>query len=165
MHINLGSFRQKVKRNEGRYKRFLIKLKKAPPPGLDTLAIETNKEVWKEINCLGCGNCCKTMSPTYTNTDIRRISDHLQMTPDSFTEKWLRKDKEGDWLNKTEPCQFLNLENNMCSIYEVRPADCSGFPHHTKRHTSQYIHVFKQNIEYCPATYKLVEKMMEKLKR
>ena len=165
MLINLGSFRQKLKRNKGRYKRFLIKLKKAPPRGLDALALETNKEVWKEINCLGCGNCCKTMSPTYTNTDIRRISAHLQMTPDSFTGKWLRKDKEGDWLNKTEPCQFLNLENNMCSIYEVRPADCSGFPHHTKRHTSQYIHVFKQNFEYCPATYKLVEKMMEKMER
>ena len=163
MHINLGSFRQKVKRNKWRYKRFLTKLKKAPPPGLDAFALVTDKEVWKEVNCLGCGNCCKTMSPTYTNTDIRRISAHLQMTPDSFTGKWLRKDKEGDWLNNTEPCQFLNLENNMCSIYEVRPADCSGFPHHTKRHTSQYIHVFKQNIEYCPATYKLVEKIMEKM--
>ncbi len=164
MHINLRSFRQKVKRNKLRYNRFLTKLKKVPPRGLDGLALATDKEVWKEINCLGCGNCCKTMSPTYSKTDIRRISAHLQMTPDSFAAKWLRKDQEGDWLNKSVPCQFLNLETNFCSIYEVRPADCSGFPHHTKRHMSQYIHVFKQNIEYCPATYKLVEKMMEKMK-
>jgi len=27
-----------------------------------------------------------------------------------------------------------------------------------------YMHVHKQNIEYCPATYKLVEKMQEALK-
>jgi Fe-S-cluster containining protein len=85
------------------------------------------------------------------------------MTPDAFSKKWLRKDRDGDILNKTEPCQFLNLENNFCSIYEVRPSDCSGFPHHHKRHMSQYIHVFKQNIEFCPATYKMVEKMMEKM--
>lgn len=164
MQINLKSFRQKMKRNKSRLKRFLSKLEKNPPRGLDALAVQTDKEVWKETDCLSCGNCCKTMSPTYTKKDIRRISDHLGMTTDTFTKKWLRKDRSGDWLNKTEPCQFLNLENNYCSIYEVRPADCAGFPHHTKRHMTQYMHVFKQNVEYCPATYKLVEKMMEKCK-
>jgi hypothetical protein len=24
-----------------------------------------------------------------------------------------------------------------------------------------YVHVHKQNVEYCPATYRIVEKMME----
>ncbi len=85
------------------------------------------------------------------------------MTPEAFIKKWLRKDRSGDYLNKTEPCQFLNLENNYCSIYEIRPADCAGFPHHTKKQFADYAHVFKQNVEYCPATYKLVEKMQEKL--
>jgi hypothetical protein len=47
----------------------------------------------------------------------------------------------------------------MCSIYEVRPADCAGFPHFTKKKFTEYIHVHKQNVAYCPATYKLVEKM------
>jgi len=28
---------------------------------------------------------------------------------------------------------------------------------------SEYIHVHQQNIEYCPATYKMVEKMMERI--
>jgi hypothetical protein len=26
-----------------------------------------------------------------------------------------------------------------------------------------YMHVFKQNIEYCPATFRLVERMIEKV--
>jgi Fe-S-cluster containining protein len=82
------------------------------------------------------------------------------MTPKEFKEKWLEYDKEDkDWLNQQQPCQFLNLKNNMCSIYEVRPADCAGFPHLTKKKFTEYIHVHKQNVEYCPATYKLVEKM------
>ena len=68
-------------------------------------------------------------------------------------------------LNKTEPCQFLNLTDNKCSIYEIRPVDCSGFPHLHKKRMVDFIHVHKQNIEYCPATYKLVEKMQESFKK
>jgi len=103
------------------------------------------------------------MSPTYTNTDIKRISAHLGMKEAEFRKKWLVKDRNGDWLNKETPCQFLNLADNKCSIYDVRPRDCAGFPHHTRRKMVDYMHVFKQNVEYCPATYKLVEKMMERM--
>ncbi len=81
------------------------------------------------------------------------------MTPKAFKEKWLVLDKTGDWHNKKQPCQFLNLTDNKCSIYPVRPADCAGFPHLTKKKAVDYIHIHKQNIQYCPATYKMVEKM------
>ena len=74
--------------------------------------------------------------------------------------KWLYYDrKDKDWMNKQQPCQFLDLNTNMCSIYAVRPADCAGFPHLTKRKMVNYMHVHKQNIAYCPATYRMVEKM------
>jgi Fe-S-cluster containining protein len=100
------------------------------------------------------------MTPTYTVKDIRRISAHLGMSPDAFKTKWLKYDrKEGDWQNRRQPCQFLNLPDNTCTIYAVRPADCSGFPHLTKRKMVDYMHVHKQNIRYCPATFKFVEKM------
>ena len=83
------------------------------------------------------------------------------MTVAEFRNKWLYKDNSGDWMNKSTPCQFLDLSTNMCGIYDVRPADCAGFPHLAKRKLKDYIHVHKQNIEFCPATYKMVEKMME----
>lgn len=138
---------------------FLNKLLKEQPGGLDKLTKSLEPEVWKEVDCLTCANCCKTMSPTFTKADINRISKHFGETPEAFTKKWLRKDRIGDMLNKVEPCQFLNLDDNKCSIYEIRPVDCSGFPHLSKKRMVDYIHVHKQNIEYCPATYKLVEKM------
>ena len=75
----------------------------------------------------------------------------------------LYKDKEGEWLNVNTPCQFLDRKTNMCSIYEVRPADCAGFPHLTKKKMTEYMHVHKQNVEHCPATFKMVEKLMEKI--
>lgn len=157
--VNLRSFRQKVRFNKKTLRRFLTKIEKNTPQGLDKLTTSLEPEVWKEIDCLTCGNCCKTMSPTFTKADIKRISKHFELTPDAFTKKWLRKDRAGDMLNKTEPCQFLDLDDNKCSIYAIRPADCAGFPHLPKKRMVEYMHVHKQNIEYCPATYKLVEKM------
>ncbi|MBL0146230.1 MAG: YkgJ family cysteine cluster protein [Chitinophagaceae bacterium] len=104
------------------------------------------------------------MTPTYTTEDIKRISAHFGQTPKQFKDQWLKFDKkEKDWQNKIQPCQFLNLRDHKCSIYEIRPLDCSGFPHLPKKKMVDYIHVHKQNIEYCPATYAMVEKMQKML--
>ncbi len=140
-------------------RRFLGRIEKSPPRNLTALTIPLEQQVWKETDCLACANCCKTMTPTFNNADIKRISAHFGQTPDEFKKKWLKKDRIGDYVNTRQPCQFLNLKDNKCSIYEIRPADCSGFPHLPKK-MKDYIHVHKQNIEYCPATYRLVEKMM-----
>lgn len=124
----------------------------------------TEDETWREIHCLECANCCKVMTPTYTREDIERISGHLGMTPLQFKKKWLQYDKKGrEWTNVSRPCQFLDLKTNKCKIYEVRPADCAGFPHLTKRPFKDYFYVHKQNIEYCPATYTMMEKLKRKM--
>jgi len=159
--VNLRLFKKKAKQTNRSFKRFLTKLEKNPSRGLEKITAGLEKEVWNEIDCLSCANCCKTMTPTFNAADLKRISAHFGQTVDEFKEKWLRKEKgkDGDWINKTEPCQFLNLKDNKCSIYEIRPADCAGFPHLPKK-LKDYVHVHKQNIEYCPATHRLVEKMM-----
>ncbi len=161
MKINLRLFNKHVLLYKRLLRRFLSKLERKPPKDLDKIAVMVNDSVWKEVDCLTCANCCKTMSPTFTVKDVKRISSYLGMKPIAFRDKYLYKEKNGnDWINLQMPCQFLNLTTNMCSIYEVRPADCSGFPHLTKKKMVDYIHVHKQNVEYCPATYKMVEKMM-----
>lgn len=160
IQFNLRAFKKKAAAHKRRMRNFLTRLEKNPPRGLDSIQASLDKEVWKETNCLSCANCCKSMSPTFTPTDIKRISEHLKMTPEAFMEKWLYLDNIGDWMNVKQPCQFLDLKTNMCSIYAVRPADCAGFPHLTKKKAKEYLHVHAQNVEYCPATYSMVEKMM-----
>lgn len=161
--INLRAFRKKVELNKRKMKLFLTRLGKNPPRHLDKMAEEVSKEVWAETDCLSCANCCKTMSPTFTKEDIKRISAHVGMTPQAFKDKYLYLDTIGDWMNVKQPCQFLDLKTNMCSIYEVRPADCAGFPHLTKKKMKEYVHVHHQNVTYCPATYSMVEKMMSRV--
>lgn len=164
--INLRSFKQKVRHNRRRFRFFLSKLEKNPPKDIQRIALAADKQAWAETDCLSCANCCKTMTPTFKPDDIKRIAAHLNMTSKAFKEKWLYREKAGprDWMNVKQPCQFLNLTDNKCSIYEVRPADCSGFPHHDKKKMTDYVHVYKQNVEFCPATYKWVEKMMLMMK-
>jgi Fe-S-cluster containining protein len=144
--------------------RFLNRIKRNRPRNLQSIAIKAGSNVWDGIDCLSCANCCKTMTPTFTSTDIKKIASYLQISSDEMKKRWLKKERgTGNWLNKTTPCQFLNLETNMCNVYEVRPADCAGFPHLTKKRMVDYLHVHKQNLDECPATFKMVERMNEML--
>jgi Fe-S-cluster containining protein len=147
-------------RNRNRLRKFLARIEKKPLPGIQAVLPAVEKQVWKEINCLQCANCCKTMTPTYTESDIHRIAAFLNMSKVDFKQKWLRRERGGDrdWMNNNTPCQFLDSRTNLCRIYVVRPADCAGFPHLQKK-LKDYIHVHKQNVELCPATYKMVEKI------
>jgi uncharacterized protein len=159
--VNFRSFKKKLSLHRKEFRKFINGTAKNAPRGIDKLTNEVESEVWKEVDCLSCANCCKKMTPTFTKTDIKRISAHFEQTPAEFIKKWLRKDRNKDYINKLEPCQFLDNATNKCTIYEIRPADCSGFPHLSKSKWKEYAHVHKQNIDFCPATYKMVEKMMK----
>ena len=164
--VNLRLFRKKIRIKKNSFRRFLTKLEKSTLRGFDGYVATVEKKVWKEIDCLSCANCCKTMTPTFNPKDLKRISAHFGQTIEEFKTKWLFQERGAakDWMNKKEPCQFLNLKNNKCSIYAIRPDDCAGFPHLSKKF-KDYAHVHKQNVEYCPATFKLVEKMMEDMRK
>jgi uncharacterized protein len=158
------AFKKALKNNQRRFRSFLTRLERHKVPGIEKIRAEADAAAWKQTDCLACANCCRSMTPTFTEQDLKRISAHFEMTVDAFKKKWLTKDRSnGDWMNVKQPCQFLNLKDNKCSIYAIRPADCAGFPHHTKRNMDDYMHVYKQNVEYCPATYRWVERMKEKI--
>lgn len=156
--IDLDKFAKNSQNNRKGYRRFITQCESHPPKKLDKLIEVLDKEVWKEIDCLSCANCCKKMTPTFTGKDIQRAAGFLNMSTKEFKEKWLTQDRVSkDWVNVSQPCQFLDLNTNMCTIYEARPADCAGFPHLAKHKAADYMHIHKQNLEYCPATLRFVE--------
>jgi Fe-S-cluster containining protein len=164
IQINLKSFKSKAYRKRKGLQKFMNKLQRKAPKGIDALAKKLDAETWKDLDCLACANCCKTMTPTYTKTDVKKIATFLNITPAQMHQKWLTVDEDnGDIINKSTPCQFLN-KDNKCSVYTVRPADCSGFPHFKKREILDYTHVFNANLHRCPATLKWVELMEKNVK-
>jgi uncharacterized protein len=158
--MNIKSFKAKAKRNKPALVKFLRKFNKKFIKNMHATTLLKDAEVWQEVDCLSCANCCKTMTPTYTPADLKRIAAHFKITKKQLFDKYMMTDADnGDIVNKTTPCQWLDLKTNKCDIYEIRPADCSGFPHHTKKRFDSYNHVYEQNLDKCPATYALVNKI------
>jgi Fe-S-cluster containining protein len=145
------------------HKKFLENLKRKPPKNLDYLAEETHEEIFQEIDCLSCANCCKTTGPLFTEKDIERISKHLRMKPKDFERKFLQIDEDEDKVLQNLPCWFLG-EDNKCSIYEVRPKACREYPHTDRKKVYQINKLMLKNTLICPAAFVWVEKMQERVK-
>jgi Fe-S-cluster containining protein len=128
---------------------------------LDQLAQDQHREVTKKINCLDCGNCCRTSVTDFSRTDVKSVAKHLEMTPKAFIKKYLIEDLDGTYVTITSPCPFLDLNTNACNIYEVRPTVCSSYPHTHRDGFSKRRKAHKANLDMCPITYHVVKKMLE----
>lgn len=141
---------------------YFKKLRKKKPKNLDYIVQETHDEVFEEVDCLTCANCCKTTGPLFTDNDIARIAKHFRMKPSDFIDDYLRIDEDKDYVLKQVPCHFLGADN-YCSIYEVRPKACREYPHTDRRKIYQIGTLTVKNTAICPAAFKMVEKMKSKL--
>ncbi|WP_417428140.1 YkgJ family cysteine cluster protein [Halpernia sp.] len=160
--MDLQFYKSEAQKKAKEQKKFLDSLKKKAPKNLDYIVQETHEEVFKEINCLDCANCCKTTGPLFTEKDIERISKHLKMKPKNFESKFLQTDEDQDKVLQNLPCWFLG-EDNKCSIYEVRPKACREYPHTDRKKVFQINNLMLKNTAICPAAFVWVEKMREKI--
>ena len=144
-------------------KKYFAKLKKRTPKRLDLLMQDLHDKEFEKIDCLACGNCCKTSSPIFTDKDVQRISKHLKMKVVNFISQYLERDADDFLVLKTAPCTFLDLNDNTCFIYDVRPKACSEYPHTNRKKFIQITDLTLKNIEICPATYNIIEALKKKL--
>lgn len=144
-------------------KKYFARLKKKNPKQLDGLMQELHNEEFSRTNCLDCANCCKTTSPIFIDKDINRIARFLRMKEQQFIETYLFRDEDDFMVLQQEPCPFLDLNDNTCGIYEVRPKACSEYPHTNRKRFSQLLNLTLKNTEVCPAVYNIVEELKTKL--
>lgn len=160
--IDIEHYRDLAQQKHQVHQKFLTHLKKKPPKNLDKMAKEIHEEVFNEIDCTQCANCCKTLGPLWTEADIERVRKALRMKIGDFEAAYLRVDEDGDKVFQTMPCPFLGSDN-LCSIYEIRPKACREFPHTDRKKIYQINHLTLKNALYCPAAYEFVEKMRDRL--
>lgn len=139
-------------------KRFLNRLKDKKSKKVDEAFSSLHDDVFNEIDCLACANCCKTTSPVFTDNDIERIAKHLRMKPSAFIEKHLHMDDEHDYVLNSSPCTFLDAEN-YCAIYEVRPKACREYPHTDRKNMAGIMRLTIENTKVCPAVFEIVERL------
>ncbi|MEM7040093.1 MAG: YkgJ family cysteine cluster protein, partial [Bacteroidota bacterium] len=142
--MDLAAHKQEAIRAKKRQRKLLDRLKKRPPKDLDRQVIAADAEVFAEIDCLSCANCCKTISPTFTQRDIERIAAAEGLKPGVFVEKYLYVDEDDDFVLQQTPCPFL-LPDNKCRIYDIAPRACRDYPHTGKRKFHLHIGITKKN--------------------
>jgi hypothetical protein len=152
----ISSLKQNAAKNKKAYTKLIQQLKKQKPYDVDELFHTQHEEVFEEIDCLHCGNCCKTTPPLLLNEDINRISKHLNLSVKNFMEKHVVKDDDGDYVFHQTPCVFLGTDN-YCSIYEVRPNACREYPHTNRKKMHQILELTIKNAEICPAVARILE--------
>jgi uncharacterized protein len=156
--LDLSAFREKAQRLSKENKKFLSGLKKKDPRKIDQVFHDTHEEVFEEIDCLTCANCCKTTSPIFYQTDIERVAKALKMKPGDFVEKYLRVDEDQDYVLKSAPCPFLNSDNT-CRVYESRPKACREYPHTDRKKMIQIMDLTHKNTLVCPAVLEMTERL------
>ena len=160
--IDIGKYHQLALQKQKEHRKFLATLKKKAPKNLDKIVQEVHTEVFREIDCTKCANCCKILGPLFTESDISRIAKHFRMRLPVFEDMYVRVDEDNDKVFKSMPCPFLG-EDNLCFIYDVRPKACREFPHTDRKKIYQINHLTIQNTLICPAVYLFVEKLQERL--
>lgn len=158
MQAIVNDWRANAERHEDRNFAFLYSLKMKDERTVDRAAHRLHEEAFSIIDCTQCANCCKTVSPKFRKTDIRRIAQRLGMKAADFTATHLEADEAGDLHLKTLPCPFLGTDNR-CTIYEVRPRDCAEYPHTQKKGFTHHTHGLANNSLVCPAVFYIIEKM------
>lgn len=141
---------------------FFDKLKRITTKNLDDYFQETHEEVFENIDCLSCANCCKTTSPIFYNRDVERLAKHLKMRPGEFIDKYLKIDEDKDYVLKQAPCPFLGPDN-YCSVYDSRPNACREYPHTDRKRIAQLLDLTYKNTFVCPAVLEITERLKKVL--
>jgi Fe-S-cluster containining protein len=158
MQFKEDSWQKDALKKRKENKQFLDKAKRVR--NIERHLPDLHDEAFSKIDCLKCGNCCKTISPRFKSPDIVRISKYLGMKQGDMIDTYLRLDSDGDYVVKQSPCPFLGSDNH-CSIYEARPRDCSKYPYTDSGEFFEYPNTTLQNTTTCPAVYYVLERLKE----
>ncbi len=87
-------------------------------------------------NCSKCpGYCCSYQIIPLNKRDVERLAKHFSLSVTATRKKYLvpRDDEKDTMRRKADPhfgkvCQFFDIKERRCSIYEARPSICRSYP-------------------------------------
>ena len=162
LETEISLLKSNAAQNKKAYLKLIQQLKKLKPYDVDELFHTQHEQTFAALDCLQCGNCCKTTPPLLINEDINRISKHMNLSTKNFMEKYIVKDEDGDLVFNQTPCIFLDSDN-YCSIYEVRPNACREYPHTNRKKMNQILDLTVKNAEICPAVTRILDNIEKTL--
>ena len=167
MAFDLVQIRQQAERKEDenwRFRAFLKTQCNLEPDEIDSRVFAATRRVWAGIDCTKCANCCRKVKPGFSEEEVDRLAHRLGMTRPRFIETYLERSEAGcetPWTTRTLPCPFL--KDNLCSVYEDRPADCSGYPYLYKPDFVFRTMGMIERTFTCPIVYEVLEELKKSL--
>jgi len=149
---------RKAKSAEISNKRLFQKLRQKMPKNLDETVKELHHKAFEQISCTTCANCCKTTSPRFLDKDIERLARYFKSSPGQFITRYLKIDKDGDYVLQHAPCPFL-ADDNLCMVYNQRPNACREYPHTDQRKFHVNFDITLKNTFVCPAVFEIIEQL------
>jgi Fe-S-cluster containining protein len=163
--VQLPVLAQEKEDENWRFRQFLKTQCSLKSKKIDERVATATERVWAGIDCTTCANCCREVRPTFSEEEIGRLAQRLEMPPQQFIESYLEHTELGDenpWQTRTTPCPFLS--DNRCSVYEDRPADCRGYPYlYEPEFVSRTMGMIERT-STCPIVYEVMEELKESLR-
>ncbi|MDN5204650.1 YkgJ family cysteine cluster protein [Fulvivirgaceae bacterium BMA10] len=156
--MDIDNFKNSALKAYDENRRLIKSIKKKKYKNLDKTFRDLHEEVFEEIDCLTCANCCKTTSPIFYQMDIERVAKSLRSKPSAFIDEYLRIDEDGDDVLKQSPCPFLG-NDNKCIVYDSRPTACREYPHTNRKRMYQILNLTLKNSMVCPAVLEIFERL------
>ena len=162
--VQIRALAEKKEDENSRFRQFLKTRCNLEPDEIDRRVFETTRRVWAGIDCTTCANCCREMKPTFSEEEADRVARRLGIERQQFIESYLERaeaDSDNPWQTSATPCPFL--KDNLCSIYEDRPAECSGYPY---LYQPDFVFRTMGMIErtfICPIVYEVMEELKKSL--
>lgn len=167
MAVNLIQIRQQAQTKEDenlRFRQFLKTRCNLEPDEIDRRVFDATRRVWAGIDCRTCANCCREVKPSFSEHEITRVARRLGMERQQFIKTYLERseaDSENPWQTRSTPCPFL--KDNLCSIYEDRPAECSGYPYLQQPDFVLRTLGMIERTFTCPIVYEVMEELKKSL--
>ncbi|MBM3501315.1 MAG: YkgJ family cysteine cluster protein [Armatimonadetes bacterium] len=120
------------------------------------LQVELTNEVWAQIDCRECANCCAAMQLQLTAQDCVQAAKAVGLTTAEFQRRHAEKHRDGLWYLKAQPCLFLR--DKQCSIYLQRLSRCRGFPYLHSNVLDNMAGTLEK-AAYCPIVFNVLERM------
>jgi len=162
--IQIRAMAEKKEDENWRFRQFLKTRCKLGPDEIDRRVFEATQRVWDGIDCTTCANCCRELEPTFSEEEVDRVARRLGIERRQFIETYLKRAEPGSenpWQIRTSPCPFLR--DNRCSVYEDRPADCSGYPYlYQSDFVSRTMGMIGRTFT-CPIVYEVMEELKKSL--
>lgn len=129
---------------------------------LDAAVRDTTQEVWAQIDCLSCGNCCRSLQIVVDDADIRRLATRLGMTAREFSRKYVAVGEgRTKYFRDSPPCPFLG-EGNACTVYEDRPQACRDYPYLHESNIATRSLMMIESCSTCPIVFNVWQRLKDR---